>query len=95
MTNDTAIQILIGYLNDSCSPNVHWPKDMFEEVCYSRWAAGELVRAILDRPLVPAKDTIEEFAVAMSFFAFCADEEDAEQIFSIAADFACEILTLF
>ena len=78
--NDAAVRTIIEYLENSDAPELYWPQQWFEEVCFSRWAAEELINAILDHPMAPAEDTIEEFII--------------KRIFSIAAETATEILEL-
>lgn len=95
MDNDVAIQALFEYLCESDEPELYWPDHWFEEVCFSRWAAGELINAILDHPMVPADETIEEFAIKMTAYSALSDGTDAGRIFSIAAKFAYETLELF
>lgn len=95
MSNDTAIQAFIEYLEESDAPEANWPRCRFEEACFSRWAAGELIHAILDCPTVPAKNTIEEFAIKMTAYSSLSDGMYAGRIFSIAAQFAHEALEIF
>lgn len=90
--NDAVVQTIIEYLENSETPELYWPKHWFEEVCFSRWAAEELVNLILDHPLVPAEDTIYEFAVKMTAYAAVSDGKEAGRIFSIAEKFAWECL---
>ena len=51
MTNDTAVQALLDYLNESDEPEIYWPRHHFEESCFSRWAAWEMIEAIMDHPM--------------------------------------------
>lgn len=95
MNNDAVSQALIEYLEESDTPESYWPQHWFEEVCFSRWAAGELIEAIMDHPMVSADETIEAFAIKMLAFSSLSDGTDAGRIFSIAAKFAYEILELF
>ena len=95
MTNDTAVQALLDYLRESDEPEIFWPRHHFEESCFSRWAAWEMIEAILDHPFDDPEDVIEEFAIKMVLFSSIADGTDEGLIFSIAADFADECLTLF
>lgn len=95
MTNDTVVQALIDYLNESDEPEIYWPRHHFEESCFSRWAAWEMIEAILDHPFDDPEDVIEEFTMKMVIFSSIADGTDEGLIFSIAADFADECLTLF
>lgn len=82
--NETVVQAILGYLESSEPPGIDWPRHWFEEVCFSRWAAEELVNLILDHPLVPAEDTIDEFAIKMTAYAATSDGKEAGRIFSIA-----------
>lgn len=94
MTNDMAVQALIEYLNESDDPEVYWPRHEFEEVCFSRWAACEMIEAILDHPMKNPEDTMEEFALKMMAFSSIAGDTDEGMIFLIAFDFANECLQL-
>lgn len=67
MTNDTAVQALLDYLNESDEPEIYWPRHHFEESCFSRWAAWEMIEAIMDHPMKDPEDVIEEFAIKMVF----------------------------
>lgn len=89
--NEIAIQALLDYLEED-GPDVTWPDDEFEQVSYSRWAAGELVNAILDRPMVPIEDTIFQFVLKMHACEVMAHEKPSGTPFSIAADFAYSCL---
>lgn len=99
MTNDTVVQALLDYLRESDEPEIFWPRHHFEESCFSRWAAWEMIEAILDHPFDDPEDVIEEFTMKMVIFSSIADGTDEGRIFSIAADFADdfadECLTLF
>lgn len=95
MTNDAAVQALLDYLRESNEPEIFWPRHHFEESCFSRWAAWEMIEAILDHPFDDPEDVIEEFTMKMVIFSSIADGTDEGRIFSIAADFADECLTLF
>ena len=95
MTNDTAVQALLDYLRESDEPEIFWPRHHFEESCFSRWAAWEMIEAILDHPFDDPEDVIEEFTMKMVIFSSIADGTDEGRIFSIAADCADECLTLF
>ena len=65
MTNDTAVQALLDYLNESDEPEIYWPRHHFEESCFSRWAAWEMIEAIMDHPMKDPEDVIEEFAITV------------------------------
>ena len=95
MTNDAAVQALLDYLNESDAPEIYWPRHHFEESCFSRWAAWEMIEAIMDHPMKDPEDVIEEFAIKMVLFSSIADGTDEGRILSIAADFADECLTLY
>ena len=56
--NEAAVRTIIEYLENSDAPELYWPQQWFEEVSFSRCAAEELINAILDHPMAPAKDTI-------------------------------------
>lgn len=92
--NDAVIRTIIEYLEDSDTPELYWPQEWFDEVCFSRWAAEELITAILDHPMVPAEDTIEEFIIKMEIYASMSQGRNCGQIFAIAAETAKEFLEL-
>lgn len=96
MDNDIAVMSLAEFLYETGEPEVYWPQHEFDEVSFNRWAAGELMEAIMDNPTVPAMDTIEEFAIKMtSYWASAGECTKAEKIFKYAADFAYETLDIF
>lgn len=88
---DPAVRALVEYLEvSSAPPEATWPWHWFEEVSFSRWAAEEILNAILDHPTIPAEDTIFEFAMKMTAYKASSDGLASERIFSIAAEFAYE-----
>lgn len=96
MDNEIAVMALCEYLYQVEEPELHWDqKDQFEEVCFARWAAGELINAIMDHPMVSAEDTIEEFAIKMTAYSALSHDTDAGRIFKIAANFAYDTLEIF
>jgi len=95
MDNDSVVEALVEFLYETGEPEVYWPQHWFEEVSFTRWAAGELMGAIMDHPTVPAMDTIEAFALKMTAYQATSDGTDAEKIFKYAADFAYETLDIF
>lgn len=94
MDNDSVVYTLIRFLYETGEPEVYWPQHWFEEVSFTRWAAGELMEAIMDNPMVSAMDTIEEFAIKMTAYQATSDGTDAGKIFKYAADFAYETLDI-
>ena len=93
--NEVVVQALIEYLNDSEEPDAFWPEHWFVEVSTSRWIAGELINAILDHPMTPAEDTMEELVIKMTAYHADSDGTNAERIFSIAERCLWEWLELF
>lgn len=94
--NDIVVQALCEYLEESEEPDtLWWPEHWFVEVSTSRWIAGELINAILDHPMTPAEDTIEELAIKMTAYHADSDGTKAERIFSIAEKCLWEWLELF
>lgn len=91
--NKMAIQGLIDFIEETDGFGIAaWPQYEVEDFCYSRWAANELVTAILEHPLEPVRITIESFANKMSDFACIKEDTIAERIFLTAAEFAYECL---
>lgn len=95
MDNEIAVISLSDYLYETREPEVSWPDHWFEEICFSRWAAEELIHAILDHPMVCADETVEKFAIKMTAYSALSDGTDAGRIFSIAAKFAYKTLEMF
>lgn len=95
MDNDTALPTLYRFFYETCEPEVYWPRHWFDEISFKRWAAVELAEAIMNRPAVPAMDTIEEFAIKMAAYQVSADGTNAEKVFKYAVNFACEVLDIF
>lgn len=93
--NDIVIQALTEYLIETPEPDAFWPEHWFVEVSTSRWIAGELINAILDHPMTPAEDTMEELAIKMTTYHADSDGTNAERIFSIAERCLWEWLELF
>lgn len=96
MDNDIALMSLAEFLYETGEPEVYWPQHWFDEISFKRWAAGELMEAIMNHPTVPAMDTIEEFAIKMqAYWASSGECTKAEKIFKYATDFAYEALDIF
>lgn len=68
---------------------------LFEEMSYARWAAFEIVHALMDRPFDPPDEVVEAFLLKMALYYSTAKHEHHRKIFSIAEDAAEEILCLF
>lgn len=93
--NDREIQAILDYLRlYPDPPSIDWSQHEFEEVSFSAWATGEILNAIMDHPFVPAKETIENFELKMTFYALASDGHQSSQIFSIAAQTAREFIDL-
>ena len=90
--NEMAVQRLVQYVENMPQPEISWPKHWFDEICFSKWAAEELIQSILDHPTIPAQDTVEEFALKMLAYSSISDEKALGGIFSIAAQFAWDCL---
>jgi len=89
------MKTILDYLEKDSEPPESWLSEQdFEELSFSRWAAGELLNAVWDAPFVPAADTAEEFAIKMKIFALLPDDRPERRIFSIAAQTAAELLEL-
>lgn len=93
--NDMVVQALADYLDESDTPSIGMGQQEFEELSISRWAAVELINAIMDHPFYPAEETIFWFATNMRTYSLLAGGETSKQglIFLIAADFADEVVT--
>jgi len=82
--NDEAITTILRYM-DECLFELEdtWPIDDFEKRSYSRWAATEIIAALLNRPLDWAWGVIDEFIIEMLYFAHLTKENNRKFIFAI------------
>ena len=95
MSNGNAVNILstlLGFLCETETLGGHWPKSRFEKASLKRWAAGEMVEAILDHPNTPADDVVFEFWMRMCCYRIEASDEHAARVFSVAESFAEHLL---
>lgn len=94
--NELAAYMIIECLEENLfEPNQQWPDNSFEERSYARWAAYELAERIMDRPHEEPDDILHDFMVRMYFLSELTDDPKKKRIFSIAAETAEDILTLF
>jgi hypothetical protein len=81
-------------------------KDYFEDLSYARWAAYEIIdrlnteaerlpSCITGREPVPPVDIIAEFMDDLENYIYDGCSEKHERIFTIAKDFADDIILLF
>lgn len=89
--NERAISVILEYLNDIKEPGPRWPKYWFNLRSYSRWAGMEVLEAVMNNPLTPAIQTVEEFMTEMTTCACCTEDNDIKSIFYIAYDAANDI----
>lgn len=102
-----AISIIQEYI-DEClfEPSSNWPKCEFDERCYSRWAANELIeRMKTESEILPehisgrkAKSplkVIENFINELEYFLMTTDDQKHRFLFSAARDTAIDIVLLF
>lgn len=93
--NEIAIQRITKYIDESLfEPGCHWPRYIFEERTYSRWAAFEIVKRLMDRPFEQADDIIDEFIIELGIYADIDEASHNTRMFSIAAEAATDILHL-
>jgi hypothetical protein len=92
--NERVISAILEYMNDMKEPGPHWPKYWFNLRSYSRWAAMEILEAIMDNPLIPAMETVQEFMTKMTTCACCTEDNDIKSIFYIAYDAGNDILSI-
>lgn len=76
-------------------PNLNWPKDIFEEQSYARWAAYELANRLMDRPYEFVDHVIQDFILEMMGYLHNSTDPQKKRLFRIAIDTAEDILTLF
>lgn len=94
--NEIVVQKIMECLEENLiEPNKSWPRYLFEEQSYARWAAMEIAERLMDRPYDSPDLIIEEFMLKMAAFSAATDDPKRSRIFSIARDTAEDILTLF
>lgn len=93
--NDEAIQKIQRYL-EGClvEPERNWPKDLFRERSYERWAIHEILSLILDNPFREAELIVWQFALQMECFLHIAESSTTKTMFTVAENTAEEILGL-
>lgn len=95
-SNEVAAYLIFECLEENLfEPNRQWPDDIFEERSYARWAAYELAEMLMDRPHESPDDIVQEFILKMQVMSAIATDPAKSRIFSIAAETAEDILTLF
>lgn len=105
--NESAILAIQKYMDEYLiEPGSNWPKYYFNQRSYSRWAAYEVQKRIIDEalrlpphitgrePRTPV-DIIWGFISEMDNFSGISDNVHSQLIFSIAKDTAVDILYLF
>ena len=91
-----AAEKLMRYIDEYyVEPPLFWHKELFEEMSYSRWAAFEILRLIMDNPFEPPDEVVEKFLLKVALYAQVAKEPIQQRIFSIAEDTAEDILAMF
>ena len=91
-----AAQKLLRYIDEYyCPPPFVWHERLFEEMSYSRWAAFEIVERLMDRPLDPPEDVVEDFLLRVALYSQVAKTPAQQCMFSIAEDTAEDILQFF
>lgn len=94
--NEIAIQVIMDYVEENLfEPQNNWPKDIFEERAYSRWAAFELINRIIDHPKDPPDIVIENFIFEMIRFSHETENREKCRVFTIASEVAEDIIYLF
>ena len=89
-----AVMIIEEYIADLTYYNHgQFHKEYFKQYSYSKWAAGELITAILDHPDTPPLFTIEDFIHKMNKFSCVYGHED--NMFSVAYDVGYDIYDIF
>lgn len=92
---DEVIQKILKYEEEVLfEPGIHWSKQKIRERSYARWAAEEILMAIMDRPFAMPDMIIEEFIIRMEYFLYISENATANFIFTIAENTAEDILGL-
>lgn len=93
--NDEAIQKIMNYTNMHLfEPGVNWPKSAIMERSYERWAADEILLALMDHPMTEADLLIEGFILKMELFLYLSENPANNYIFQVAENTAETLLGL-
>lgn len=96
MSSEQAVETVMTCLDENLfEPAYSWPDISFEERSYSRWAANEIWERLMDRPHDNPDDILHEFMVQMYFLSEMTNDPKKRRIFTIAAETAEDIMTLF
>lgn len=93
---------------DEClfEPNIKQPREEFDILSYSGWAAGEILNRAADEmfrpppcvggmPAVDLIDILEEFAFEMDGYSNLSGDERRKEMFAIARETADDILYFY
>lgn len=90
-----AITLIHDYMDKHLfEPQIGWPKQVFMERSYSRWAAIEMLERIMDRPFDPPTTVIEDFLFEMAFYSQIEELSKSTCMFTVAEHTANDILYL-
>lgn len=93
--NELEATLTMEYIDEHLfEPTRTWPKHLFEERTYARWAAYEIVRRFMDHPFDPPDLIVESFMLEMINYSRISTNPEAARIFEIAQDTAEDILCL-
>lgn len=96
MECEYAIQRVMTSLDENLfEPGYSWPDRAFEARSYARWAAFEIWERLTDRPRERPDDILCEFMLQMYSLAELTEDPKKKRIFTIAAETAEDIMTLF
>ena len=105
--DETAILIIQEYVDKHLfDPELSWPKSIFNERSYARWAAFEIQKSIMDELLQPPEyisghEPMAPMGIILQFMSDVerclrlAKDTPNEVLFSTAKETATEILYLF
>lgn len=85
-----AVMIIEEYVNDlTFYNNGPYHREYFKQYSYSKWAAGELITAILNEPETPPLFVVEDFIHKMDKYSTIDGHSDS--MFSVAYDVGYEV----
>ena len=93
---EVSTMVVTNYMNDFLpEPDIHWPKEEFEKRTYARWAAGEILKRIMDRPEDDPVEIIDEFSMEVMYYSQNTEGTPNHLIFETAFETAEQIGCLF
>ena len=90
--NEAALDIICEYIykiDPGQPPDIS--DSSYQEACIMTWAAGEVLKEVMNNPNTPAAITVERFMVKMDVYHYIAENPNNKIAFEVARDTADDI----